>query len=89
MAELKKMTLETGKNPYFEKSTYVFHKADLQFFKEVYFPYQEVKIWTREKESFPGQSFVLSNISGTGEIINYQAIPSLESGQRTMYILGK
>ena len=89
MAELKKLTLETGKNPYFEKSTYVFHKADMQFFKEVYFPYQEVKIWTREKESFPGQSFVLSNISGSGEVINYRAIPSLESGQRTMYILGK
>lgn len=89
MAELKKLTLKTGKNPYFEKSTYVFHKADLQFFKELYFPYQEVKIWIREEESFPGQSFVLSNISGGGALINYQVIPSLESGQKTMYILGK
>lgn len=89
MAELKKLTFETGKSPYFEKDTYITHKAGMQFFKEVYFPYQEVKIWTREKESFPADSLVLSNISGNGEIVNYQSIPSQEAGQITMYVVGK
>lgn len=89
MAELKKLTVETGKSPYFEKNTYITHKFAMQFFKEVYFPYQEVKMWTREKEPFPTNAFVLSNISGSGEVVNYQSIPSQEAGQITLYVLGK
>jgi len=90
MARFRKVSQESGKVLFLERTTYLSHKADIQFFKEIYFPFVEVKIWEREAESFPKDAIVLTTIGGDGEnLVNFGEIPSVETGQKTVYIVGE
>ena len=88
MRELYRLSREGDKYPYVEYNDFNSYKADLQFFQEVYFP-AGMKVWQREKESFPDQGLVLTTIPGSRGIVNYKEIPSVEAGQKTFFIVGK
>lgn len=87
--DLRSISTKNNKIPYIEYNELVSHKTDLQFFSEVYFPDGNLKVWQREKEDFPDNAFVLTSIEGSGEIVNFKKIPSLESGQKELYLVGK
>ncbi|RJR25690.1 hypothetical protein C4578_01130 [Candidatus Microgenomates bacterium] len=86
---LAELSRETGKTPYVEYDDYNRHFTDMQFFREVFFPKEDLKMWPRDFDPFPENGLVLTSIGGSGEIINYKEIPALESGQRTFFIVGK
>lgn len=86
LAELSK---ESGKDPYIEYDDYTRHKTDMQFFREMYFPERDVKMWPRGLDAFPENGLVLTSIGGSGEIVNYRKVDNLESGQREFYIVGR
>ena len=87
--KLAEYTKITGKTPYIEYDDYSRHKSDMQFFREVYFPNQDVKMWPRNLDVFPENGLVLTSIRGSKEIINFSETPSIESGQRTFFVVGK
>jgi hypothetical protein len=86
---LARLAKETGRTPYIEYDDDNRHKTDMLFFREVYFSDQELKTWPRDLDPFPENALVLTGISGSEEIKNFAEIPSLQSGQRTFYIVGK
>lgn len=89
MSELSRLSRDNQKNPYVEYNDFSSRKADMQFFQEVYFPQGSLKIWSREKEPFPEKALVLTSLEGSGEITNLRVIPSLESGQKTFFIVNQ
>lgn len=74
---------------YVEYNDYMGQKSDIDFFWEVYFPDKKLETWQREKEKFPENALVLTSVEGSKEIINFKTIPSLEAGQKTIYLVGK
>lgn len=89
MKKLYNLSKDKKNSAFVEEDLYRSHKADIQFFSEVYFPNNELKIWSREKEEFPLNSYVLTGIGGNSLIKTAEEVKSLESGQRTLYIVTK
>jgi len=88
--KLKELTDNKGKSPYIEETAFLRqYRAGWQFFKEVYFPKSDFRIWDRAEEQFPESGLVLTDIKGTEEVINYAEIESLQSGQKSLFIVGK
>lgn len=87
--ELSNLAKVNKSEAYVEYYDYKAHKTDIEFFWEVYFPNKNLGFWARENKDFPENSFVLTSISGSGELKNYKTIPSLEKGQKTFYVVGK
>ena len=88
MKTLSELTKKTGNKPYIESSDYFTHKADLQFFNEVYFSGSKINLWARNK-AFPDKAYVLTGINPNGDYSKTEEIPSIETGQRTFYIISE
>ncbi|OQA93460.1 MAG: hypothetical protein BWY24_00478 [Microgenomates group bacterium ADurb.Bin219] len=86
LADLAK---ETGKSAFIEDNDFRSYKSEMQFFKEVYFTHEKPEFWVREKEPFPENGLVLTSIGGSGQVANLAEIPSLQSGQKTFFIVGE
>lgn len=86
--QLAALSREKGKNAFYEKNDFDFHRADLEFFREVYFP-NGLSLWSREEEDFPENGLVLTSLDGTEDLVSHQVIPSLQSGQKTYFIVGR
>ena len=84
---LKFTAVERNQAPYIENSFYSQHKPNMQFFWEVYFPNQTLRIWNRENSTLPLNGLVLTAIKGGNDMINYQEISGL--GNDRFYIVGK
>jgi hypothetical protein len=89
MKNLLELTKKEVKIPYVEYNDFRAHKVHFQFIEKIYFPDGNLKTWNREKDQFPQDGLILTSIAGSGNIVNYQEIPSLQSGQQAFYIVGE
>jgi len=87
--QLKKLSSEKRLDAYIEYNDLNNHRADIEFFREVYFNESDLKVWAREVESFPENGLILTSISASGELENIMSIPSLQKGQKTFYVVKK
>lgn len=89
LKSLRQWVDKTHKSAYIEYGDFLSHKGDIQLFWQIYFPHESMKFWERDVDSFPADGIVLSGIGKTKETDILEEIPSIESGQRTFYIIGK
>ncbi|MGB9706533.1 MAG: ArnT family glycosyltransferase [Microgenomates group bacterium] len=74
---------------YVEKGLFNHYKSEILFYKQIYFPNKEMKIWERDKEKIPDKSVILTDISGSNELYNIEEIPGFHLGQKTLYLVGE
>lgn len=87
--ELFILSKKDRKTPYLEKNIYLDHKDAFNFFWDINTPGKKINLWQREKEAFPDNGLILTNIEGNEGAVNYQKITGIESDKTIFYIVGK
>lgn len=87
--ELFKLAKEKKKAAYLEKNIYFDHKDAFNFFWDIYSSGSKINLWQRDKENFPDNGLILTNIEGNQGLTNYQKITGVESDKITLYLIGK